>query len=210
MPCHKHHRRWRKRRNSECFRYYMHTYLEIIGYSDIPKFSVPPSIYGQNYTTETDVIEGNDISLLCKVLRGKPEPAVRMEYKVYICVILMVVSCAFDTFILILVTRLDRVENRYIRGTAHVQPLGLKVREATLRWYVRLSCGCYFGLTRRSHIERIDQDDVRGYGKDCSKRKWWQGAYGGDWSVAKTRLEIWKHKEDAEKCNLKSLKGCLI
>ncbi|KAK3508739.1 hypothetical protein QTP70_004218 [Hemibagrus guttatus] len=33
------------------------------------------------------------------------------------------------------VTRLDRIRNEYIRGTAHVGRLGDKVREATLRWF---------------------------------------------------------------------------
>ncbi|KAK3521330.1 hypothetical protein QTP70_003176 [Hemibagrus guttatus] len=33
------------------------------------------------------------------------------------------------------VTRLDRVRNEYIRGTAHVGRLGDKVREARLRWF---------------------------------------------------------------------------
>ncbi|KAK3569019.1 hypothetical protein QTP86_021565 [Hemibagrus guttatus] len=33
------------------------------------------------------------------------------------------------------VTRLDRIRNEYIRGTAHVGRLGGKVREARLRWF---------------------------------------------------------------------------
>ncbi|KAK3548408.1 hypothetical protein QTP70_012653 [Hemibagrus guttatus] len=33
------------------------------------------------------------------------------------------------------VTRLDRIKNEYIRGTAHVGCLGDKVREARLRWF---------------------------------------------------------------------------
>ncbi|KAK3534389.1 hypothetical protein QTP86_014427, partial [Hemibagrus guttatus] len=33
------------------------------------------------------------------------------------------------------VTRLDRIRNEYIRGTAHVERLGDKVREARLRWF---------------------------------------------------------------------------
>ncbi|KAK3523075.1 hypothetical protein QTP86_012650 [Hemibagrus guttatus] len=33
------------------------------------------------------------------------------------------------------VTRLDRIRNEYIRGTAHVGHLGNKVREARLRWF---------------------------------------------------------------------------
>ncbi|KAK3520102.1 hypothetical protein QTP70_013583, partial [Hemibagrus guttatus] len=33
------------------------------------------------------------------------------------------------------VTRLDRIRNEYIRGTAHVARLGDKVREARLRWF---------------------------------------------------------------------------
>ncbi|KAK3517427.1 hypothetical protein QTP70_010672 [Hemibagrus guttatus] len=44
------------------------------------------------------------------------------------------------------VTRLDRVRNEYIRGTAHVGRLGDKVREARLRW---------FGHVQRSESEYI-------------------------------------------------------
>ena len=36
------------------------------------------------------------------------------------------------------VTRKDRIENRYIRGTAHVRRLGEKLREGRLRWYVQV------------------------------------------------------------------------
>ncbi|KAK3553918.1 hypothetical protein QTP70_015296 [Hemibagrus guttatus] len=35
----------------------------------------------------------------------------------------------------LVVTRLDRIRNEYIRGTAHVGRLGDKVREARLRWF---------------------------------------------------------------------------
>ncbi|KAK3523859.1 hypothetical protein QTP70_010473 [Hemibagrus guttatus] len=44
------------------------------------------------------------------------------------------------------VTRLDRIRNKYIRGTAHVGRLGDKVREARLRWFGhvqrREKCSC--------------------------------------------------------------------
>ncbi|KAK3574098.1 hypothetical protein QTP86_002855 [Hemibagrus guttatus] len=42
------------------------------------------------------------------------------------------------------VTRLDRIRNEYIRGTAHVGRLGDKVREARLRWF--------------GHVQRRDSD----------------------------------------------------
>ncbi|KAK3527496.1 hypothetical protein QTP86_023020 [Hemibagrus guttatus] len=45
------------------------------------------------------------------------------------------------------VTRLDRIRNKYIRGTAHVGRLGDKVREARLRW---------FGHVQRREIPRMD------------------------------------------------------
>ncbi|KAK3518844.1 hypothetical protein QTP70_014989 [Hemibagrus guttatus] len=44
------------------------------------------------------------------------------------------------------VTRLDRIRNEYIRGTAHVGRLGDKVREDRLRW---------FGLVQRRESEYI-------------------------------------------------------
>ncbi|KAK3563808.1 hypothetical protein QTP86_034658 [Hemibagrus guttatus] len=43
------------------------------------------------------------------------------------------------------VTRLDRIRNEYIRGTAHVGRLGDKVRETRLRWF--------------GHVQRRDRDD---------------------------------------------------
>ncbi|KAK3513083.1 hypothetical protein QTP70_000980 [Hemibagrus guttatus] len=45
------------------------------------------------------------------------------------------------------VTRLDRIRNEYIRGTAHVGRLGDKVREARLRW---------FGHVQRRETPRMD------------------------------------------------------
>ncbi|KAK3545192.1 hypothetical protein QTP70_001788 [Hemibagrus guttatus] len=44
------------------------------------------------------------------------------------------------------VTRLDRIRNEYIRGTAHVGRLGDKVREARLRWF--------------GHVQRRDSDSM--------------------------------------------------
>ncbi|KAK3568206.1 hypothetical protein QTP86_000223 [Hemibagrus guttatus] len=46
------------------------------------------------------------------------------------------------------VTRLDRIRNEYIRGTAHVGRLGDKVREARLRW---------FGHVQRREMVRVVQ-----------------------------------------------------
>ncbi|KAK3568639.1 hypothetical protein QTP86_011431 [Hemibagrus guttatus] len=46
------------------------------------------------------------------------------------------------------VTRLDRIRNEYIRGTAHVGRLGDKVKEARLRW---------FGHVQRREIEQLLQ-----------------------------------------------------
>ncbi|KAK3540907.1 hypothetical protein QTP86_004171 [Hemibagrus guttatus] len=57
------------------------------------------------------------------------------------------------------VTRLDRIRNEYIRGTAHVGRLGDKVREARLRW---------FGHVQRREMslwevlrETMDNDELR-------------------------------------------------
>ncbi|KAK3524991.1 hypothetical protein QTP86_012202 [Hemibagrus guttatus] len=48
------------------------------------------------------------------------------------------------------VTRLDRIRNEYIRGTAHVGRLGDKVREARLRWFGHVQRR----KTYRPHIRR--------------------------------------------------------
>ncbi|KAK3533083.1 hypothetical protein QTP70_006785 [Hemibagrus guttatus] len=49
------------------------------------------------------------------------------------------------------VTRLDRIRNEYIRGTAHVGRLGDKVREARLRWFGHVQ--------RRETIKVASQSD---------------------------------------------------
>ncbi|KAK3550594.1 hypothetical protein QTP70_000683 [Hemibagrus guttatus] len=53
------------------------------------------------------------------------------------------------------VTRLDRIRNEYIRGTAHVGRLGDKVREARLRW---------FGHVQRRETIAIGVVDLQGAG----------------------------------------------
>ncbi|KAK3518423.1 hypothetical protein QTP70_000596 [Hemibagrus guttatus] len=52
------------------------------------------------------------------------------------------------------VTRLDRIRNEYIRGTAHVGRLGDKVREARLRWF--------------GHVQRRDSTVSR----NCTSLGW--------------------------------------
>ena len=44
------------------------------------------------------------------------------------------------------VTRLDKIKNEVIRGTAHVQRLGDRLREARLRWY--------------GHVQRRDEEYI--------------------------------------------------
>ena len=44
------------------------------------------------------------------------------------------------------VTRMDRIRNEYIRGTAHVRGFGDKVREARLRWF--------------GHVQRRDSEYI--------------------------------------------------
>ncbi|KAK3566732.1 hypothetical protein QTP86_004460 [Hemibagrus guttatus] len=55
------------------------------------------------------------------------------------------------------VTRLDRIRNEYIRGTAHVGRLEDKVREARLRWFghvQRRETNLSFGLASNIHNPR--------------------------------------------------------
>ncbi|KAK3520961.1 hypothetical protein QTP86_034717 [Hemibagrus guttatus] len=69
------------------------------------------------------------------------------------------------------VTRLDRIRNEYIRGTAHVGRLGDKVREARLRWFGHVqrrenvhSISWQFlgseGISLPIYTERITVNDV--------------------------------------------------
>ena len=44
------------------------------------------------------------------------------------------------------VTRLDKIENKFIRGSAHVRQLGNKLRESRLRWF--------------GHVQRRGEDYV--------------------------------------------------
>ncbi|KAK3529887.1 hypothetical protein QTP86_007205 [Hemibagrus guttatus] len=60
------------------------------------------------------------------------------------------------------VTRLDRIRNEYIRGTAHVGRLGDKVREARLRWFGHVQrrencCGneIFLGLTLEIMFKKV-------------------------------------------------------
>ncbi|KAK3526686.1 hypothetical protein QTP70_031467 [Hemibagrus guttatus] len=63
------------------------------------------------------------------------------------------------------VTRLDRIRNEYIRGTAHVGHLGDKVREARLRW---------FGHVQRRETIRSCGHKVSVAGRGGSPRtQWW-------------------------------------
>ncbi|KAK3565218.1 hypothetical protein QTP86_001024 [Hemibagrus guttatus] len=63
------------------------------------------------------------------------------------------------------VTRLDRIRNEYIRGTAHVGRLGDKVREARLRWFGHVQ--------RRENIRGIQDflDRSSQQGMDVSLQK---------------------------------------
>ncbi|KAK3556675.1 hypothetical protein QTP70_012834 [Hemibagrus guttatus] len=63
------------------------------------------------------------------------------------------------------VTRLDRIRNEYIRGTAHVGRLGDKVREARLRWF--------------GHVQRRESDEV--LGDDGFQEA--EGVHSIDWGV---------------------------
>ena len=57
------------------------------------------------------------------------------------------------------VTRMDKVWNAYIRGTAQVSRFGEKTGEARLRWY---------GYVRRKDDGYVE----RGYGKDQNAGLW--------------------------------------
>ncbi|KAK3546076.1 hypothetical protein QTP70_020445 [Hemibagrus guttatus] len=68
------------------------------------------------------------------------------------------------------VTRLDRIRNEYIRGTAHVGRLGDKVRESRLRW---------FGHVQRRYSEYIGRENVgHGAARQEAKRKAKEEVYG--------------------------------
>ncbi|KAK3517462.1 hypothetical protein QTP70_012393 [Hemibagrus guttatus] len=82
------------------------------------------------------------------------------------------------------VTRLDRIRNEYIRGTAHVGRLGDKVRETRLRWFGHVQRREKMGgsnSTRRVSFETDDNDNVtvvkgvrRSKMEIEKKTKWWK------------------------------------
>ncbi|KAK3506249.1 hypothetical protein QTP70_012803, partial [Hemibagrus guttatus] len=81
------------------------------------------------------------------------------------------------------VTRLDRIRNEYIRGTAHVGRLGDKVREARLRW---------FGHVQRRETEVIRETGRKVLGVSSGRRKgdketWWWNEEVQD-SIQRKRL----------------------
>ncbi|KAK3556013.1 hypothetical protein QTP70_000737 [Hemibagrus guttatus] len=112
------------------------------------------------------------------------------------------------------VTRLDRIRNEYIRGTAHVGRLGDKVREARLRWFGHVQrrdkrgeqtrrssqlgallsavlCGpgwCSFRSTlRRTEMNsRSAHVSVGGVAPQCSFR-------GGRCLTRRQRRRVWQH-----------------
>ncbi|KAK3542950.1 hypothetical protein QTP70_007292 [Hemibagrus guttatus] len=62
------------------------------------------------------------------------------------------------------VTRLDRIRNEYIRGTAHVGRLGDKVREARLRWFghVQRRDNTSASMNQRTHLGTTYLDIAKG------------------------------------------------
>ncbi|KAK3545101.1 hypothetical protein QTP70_000575 [Hemibagrus guttatus] len=72
------------------------------------------------------------------------------------------------------VTRLDRIRNEYIRGTAHVGRLGDKVREARLRWFghVQRRESAYIGKGR----ELADMMERRKVDILCVQETRWKGS----------------------------------
>ncbi|KAK3559365.1 hypothetical protein QTP86_012774 [Hemibagrus guttatus] len=70
------------------------------------------------------------------------------------------------------VTRLDRIRNEYIRGTAHVGRLGDKVREARLRWFGHVQRREKVKMGRGSPIPpMLRRKIVEQYQKGVSQRK---------------------------------------
>ncbi|KAK3544421.1 hypothetical protein QTP86_011159 [Hemibagrus guttatus] len=68
------------------------------------------------------------------------------------------------------VTRLDRVRNEYIRGTAHVGRLGDKVREARLRWFGHVQ------RSERKGRELADMKERRKVDILCVQETRWKGS----------------------------------
>ncbi|KAK3508693.1 hypothetical protein QTP70_004208 [Hemibagrus guttatus] len=68
------------------------------------------------------------------------------------------------------VTRLDRIRNEYIRGTAHVGRLGDKVREARLRWFGHVQRRDRKGRELADMMERRKVDIL------CVQETRWKGS----------------------------------
>ncbi|KAK3553533.1 hypothetical protein QTP70_004166 [Hemibagrus guttatus] len=74
------------------------------------------------------------------------------------------------------VTRLDRIRNEYIRGTAHVGRLGDKVREARLRWFGHVQRREMVSIYQKWHKEGTVVNWRQGHGRPrlitaCEERR---------------------------------------
>ncbi|KAK3521227.1 hypothetical protein QTP70_001041 [Hemibagrus guttatus] len=78
------------------------------------------------------------------------------------------------------VTRLDRIRNEYIRGTAHVGCLGDKVREARLRWFGHVQwrerpgrLAVISGTMNSADYQKILKENVRPSVCDLKLKRTW-------------------------------------
>ena len=82
------------------------------------------------------------------------------------------VSCHKRVFSFSLgVTRIDRLRNEYIRGSAHVKCFGNKAREARLRWFEHVQRGVNEYVGRRFELPgKIDLDEDKEEIYGCGER----------------------------------------
>ncbi|KAK3549771.1 hypothetical protein QTP86_007747 [Hemibagrus guttatus] len=84
------------------------------------------------------------------------------------------------------VTRLDRIRNEYIRGTAHVGRLGDKVREARLRWFghvQRRESSDYINESHKSYcFNQTPRERERGREREREREKG-----GREWGIERER-----------------------
>ncbi|KAK3534085.1 hypothetical protein QTP86_001163 [Hemibagrus guttatus] len=118
------------------------------------------------------------------------------------------------------VTRLDRIRNEYIRGTAHVGRLGDKVREARLRWFGHVQRWENKGINKpHTHLEKMKLQNKPALQRlkeerDAVHTQYQDLKYSGDTKLTHWRrvmeecvsqLQREQHKQDAAKETVEKL-----
>ncbi|KAK3527532.1 hypothetical protein QTP86_026399, partial [Hemibagrus guttatus] len=106
------------------------------------------------------------------------------------------------------VTRLDRIRNEYIRGTAHVGRLGDKVREARLRWFGHVQRRDRFSKVLKSLTADSTRDELLSFIQQYGSHYVSEALYGSELSCniyfpsKKVQQQLWLQYQKGEPAKL--------